>query len=154
MSTDRPASGLVLDDFLPFRLSVASNLVSDVIASSYQALFGLKIPEWRVVAVTAESDGGLSQQAIGVRTRMDKVTVSRAVRALEQRGLLERSADEADGRALRVALSQSGWRLYESVAPQALALEARLFDRLDQEERAQLESLLSRVMQAALALKG
>ena len=35
---------LKLDDFLPYRLSVVSNAVSDAIASTYQALFGLRIP--------------------------------------------------------------------------------------------------------------
>ena len=34
---------LRLDDFLPFRLSVASNAVSGVIARAYQRRFGLKV---------------------------------------------------------------------------------------------------------------
>ena len=56
---------LQLDAFLPYRLSIASNRVSGVIATAYQALFGLKIPEWRLVCVLTEG-GGLSQQALGV----------------------------------------------------------------------------------------
>jgi len=38
---------LRLDAFIPYLLSVTSNVVSDAIAGSYQALFGLTIPEWR-----------------------------------------------------------------------------------------------------------
>ena len=49
--------GLVLDDFIPYRLSVTSNLVSDGIARTYEALFGLTIAEWRLVAVIAEGQG-------------------------------------------------------------------------------------------------
>lgn len=41
----------LLDDFLPYQLSTASNAVSDLIASEYKSRFGLKIPEWRVMAV-------------------------------------------------------------------------------------------------------
>ncbi|RZM10928.1 MAG: MarR family transcriptional regulator, partial [Sphingomonas sp.] len=80
---------LRLDAFIPFRLSYTSNLVSDRIARTYEALFGLTIPEWRLVAVIAEG-GGITQAAIGARTRMDKVTVSRAAIALSARGLLAR----------------------------------------------------------------
>ena len=84
---------LVLDDFIPYRLSVASNSVSDAIASAYEALFGLTIPEWRLVAVIAESEG-ITQQAIGAAPRLDKVTVSRAALALERRLLETFDADE------------------------------------------------------------
>lgn len=45
---------LKLDQFLPYRLSIVSNRVSSAVASTYQALFGLKIPEWRLVAIIAE----------------------------------------------------------------------------------------------------
>ncbi|WP_447406394.1 hypothetical protein, partial [Clostridium perfringens] len=61
-------TGLKLDQFLPYRLSIASNRVSAAIASAYQALFGLKIPEWRLIAIIAEHDG-ITQQALGVATR-------------------------------------------------------------------------------------
>ncbi|TAK10784.1 MAG: MarR family transcriptional regulator, partial [Rhizorhabdus sp.] len=54
---------LTLDQFIPYRLSVTSNVVSDVIARAYEALFGLSIPEWRVMAVVAERDG-VTQQGI------------------------------------------------------------------------------------------
>src|SRR5688572_10835853 len=68
---------LKLDDFLPYLLSVSSNAVSDTVASAYRNLFGLRVPEWRLVTVLAEG-GAMSQQALCGRTRMDKVTVSRA----------------------------------------------------------------------------
>jgi hypothetical protein len=41
---------LDLDRFLPYRLSVLSNRVSDAIAKAYSDRFGLTIPEWRVMA--------------------------------------------------------------------------------------------------------
>jgi DNA-binding MarR family transcriptional regulator len=80
---------LVLDRFLPYRLSITSNLVSDRIARIYEALFALSIPEWRLVAVIAEAET-ITQAEIGERTRMDKVTVSRAAIALVERGLQSR----------------------------------------------------------------
>ena len=45
-----------LDDFIPYQLSTASNAVSDLISSEYKSRFGLKIPEWRVMAVLGNRD--------------------------------------------------------------------------------------------------
>ena len=46
-----------LDRFLPYRLSVLTNLVSGTIADAYRRRFGLSIPEWRVLAVLARHPG-------------------------------------------------------------------------------------------------
>ena len=135
---------LVLDDFLPYRLSVASNLVSDGIAKTYEALFGLSIPEWRLITVVAEADG-ITQQAIGRRTRMDKVTVSRAAIALVDRGLLTRTANPDDRRSHLLRLSAAGEELYAAIAPKALDLEAQLFAHFEPAEINQFMAMLRRI---------
>ncbi len=135
---------LRLEAFLPYRLSVASNLVSEAIARAYEALFGLKIPEWRLVAVIAEHDG-ITQQAIGLRTRMDKVTVSRAAVALTSRGLVERRPNPEDRRSHLLVLSPAGTRLYAEVVPKALELEAKIFGHFSREERENLTQMLRKI---------
>ncbi len=147
---DRPLS---LDDFIPFRLSFTSNLVSDTIARSYEALFGLSIPEWRLIAVIAET-GGITQAEIGQRTRMDKVTVSRAAIALVERGLLERHANTTDRRSHLLLLSDAGRTLYAAVAPKARDLEARIFAQFDPAEVAAFTAMLRRIDAVTLALHG
>ena len=142
---------LVLDDFIPYRLSVTSNLVSDSIARAYESLFGLSIPEWRLVAVVAET-GGITQQAIGARTRMDKVTVSRAAIALVDRGLLARRANAEDRRSHLLDLTGAGRDLYAAVAPKALDLESRIFSAFDPAEIAGFVAMLRRIESVALAL--
>ncbi|KQM68140.1 MarR family transcriptional regulator [Sphingomonas sp. Leaf17] len=142
---------LILDDFLPFRLSYTSNLVSDSIARAYAALFGLTIPEWRLVTVVAET-GGITQNAIGQRTRMDKVTVSRAAAALVDRGLLERQASASDRRSHLLVLSDAGRTLYSAVAPKALDLERRIFTAFSPDELAGFVAMLRRIDTEVLAL--
>ncbi len=144
---------LKLNEFLPYRLSIASNAVSDAVASAYRTLFGLRIPEWRLVAVLAEG-GAMSQQALCGRTRMDKVTVSRAAISLVERGLISRGANPSDQRSHLVALTPAGWDLYEQVAPKALDLERRLFASFSDAERAQLTAMLERMEAAATAIDG
>lgn len=142
---------LKLDEFLPYRLSIASNRVSSAIATAYQALFGLKIAEWRLVAVIAEG-AGLTQQALGVATRMDKVTVSRAAIALVDRGLVARQPNPEDQRSHLLSLTAAGKNLYESVAPKALELEAQIFAGFSAKEIVVFRAVLDRLETAAAAL--
>ena len=144
------AKRLLLDEFLPYRLSYTSNAVSEAIAHAYESLFGLRIPEWRLIAVIAENEG-VTQQAIGARTRMDKVTVSRAAIALSGRGLIERRPNAADKRSHLLVLSREGRRLYAEVVPKALELERRLFGGFAKAELAAFIDVLRRI--DAMALK-
>ena len=143
------AARLILDRFVPYRLSITSNVVSDVIASAYESLFGLTIPEWRLIAVTAEN-AGITQQEIGVVTRMDKVTVSRAAIALGNRHLIERRPNPSDRRSHLVVLTKEGWTLYASVAPKALELEQRIFERFDRAALDDFMTMLRDIEAAAL----
>lgn len=142
---------LVLDSFVPYRLSLASNAVSDAVARRYRSRFGLSVPEWRVLAIAAEHDG-VTQQAIGMQSRMDKVTVSRATLALVERKLIERSRHPADGRSQLLRLTEAGHELYADVGPRALEAEAALLTGFSAAERAQFEAMLRRIEAAAEGL--
>lgn len=135
---------LRLDDFVPYRLSYTSNLVSEAIARTYESLFGLTIPEWRLVAVIAEHDG-ITQAAICTRTGMDKVTVSRAAIALSARGLVSRAPSPTDRRSHDLALTGEGRALYAQVAPKALELEKQIFGGLGVEELRGFVATLRRI---------
>lgn len=141
--------GLILDRFIPYRLSVTSNVVSDVISTAYEALFGLSIPEWRIVAVVAEQDG-ITQQGVCIATRMDKVTVSRATIALADRGLIIREPNRADRRSRLLALSEAGRRLYADVAPKAIEFEERIFSIFPADELDRFMAMLRAIEERAL----
>lgn len=141
-------SKLVLDRFLPYRLSVASNAVSARISNAYRKRFGLKIPEWRLIAILAEATP-LTPAMLRERTRMDKIAVSRAAAALIERGLVIADDNPADGRSHFLSLSIEGCALYAEIAPVALETEAAMFDDFTVDERAMLETLLRRIESAA-----
>jgi DNA-binding MarR family transcriptional regulator len=149
MRMDEPL--LRLDDFLPYRLSVASNLVSEVIARAYRSLFDLSVAQWRVIAAAAERHG-LTQQQIAQRTRMDKLTVSRATTGLVRRGLLMREPNHNDRRCHHLVLTPTGEALYADVVPKALELERRLFEGLDRQELADFRQVLFKIETIAASL--
>ena len=153
MSADDGEGTLRLDAYLPYRLSVASNAVSGLIARAYEDRFGLTIPQWRLICVLAE-DGPVTQGHIVARTVMDKVTVSRAAQGLVRRRLVGRSEHKGDGRSHVLALTPEGRRLHGEIAPLALAYEAALIAGLSPDEVALLKRLLGRLQAAAGQLAG
>jgi DNA-binding MarR family transcriptional regulator len=135
---------LALERFLPYRLSVLSNRISHAISGIYSDRFGLGVTEWRVMAVLGRFPG-LSANEVAERTAMDKVAVSRAVAKLIDSGRLDRQIHGNDRRRSVLTLSEEGYRIYDAVAPTALAFEARLLEEFDADDRALLFRLLDRL---------
>ncbi len=146
-----PAELLVLEDFLPYRLSILSNRVSRAIAARYAKTFDLTIPEWRIIAVLGRRPG-LTAKEIAEATEMDKVAVSRAVAKLAQSKRVVARADREDARRQILALTAQGENVHARIAPIALESEQRLLTALDAREREQLDTLLDRLLDAAKAL--
>ncbi|MGB3721920.1 MAG: MarR family winged helix-turn-helix transcriptional regulator [Pacificimonas sp.] len=141
---------LKLDDFLPYRLSVVSNLVSRMIAQSYQGE-GLKLAEWRVLAVLAETPA-MSQREAAARTRMDKVAISRAAQMLTEKKLIARAANPDDGRSQLLRMTTAGQALYARVMPEAQALNREIWAAMPDGDAETLFAILARVEDAALAV--
>jgi len=135
---------LDLEQFLPYRLSVLTNRVSNAIARQYSERFGLSIPEWRVMAVLGGTPG-LSASEVASRTEMDKVQVSRAVAGLMRNKRLQRETDAADGRITHLSLTPRGKAIYQQIAPLALHLEELFLDALTPEERIALDRLMTKL---------
>lgn len=135
---------LDLETFLPYRLSVLSNRISQTIANLYGRRFGLAITEWRVMAVLGRFSG-LSAGEVAERTAMDKVAVSRAVARLLERGLIERETHGDDRRRSVLGLSEVGYGVYDEVAPMTLECERQLLAPLDAADRQQLDTLLAKL---------
>jgi DNA-binding MarR family transcriptional regulator len=135
---------LELDRFLPYRLSVLSNRISQAIARIYEQRFGLDVTEWRIMAVLGRYPD-LSAGEVAERTAMDKVAISRGVARLLTRGLLTRDTHEGDRRRSVLALSAAGVAVYDQIVPLALEYEQRLLAGLGADERQWLQRLLARL---------
>lgn len=148
MDADRE---LILEDFLPYRLSILSNTVSATIAGAYSKRFGLSIPEWRIMAVLGRHPG-LSAVEVAERTLMDKVAVSRAVAKLIKSGRITRRFADQDRRRSILHLSAAGEAVYAEVAPLALKFEEDLLHGLSEAEVHTLDVLLERLLARARLL--
>jgi len=136
---------LELEHFLPYRLSILSNTVSQSIASEYQDRFELSMTEWRVMTILARFPE-ISAREVVDRSAMDKVAVSRAVARLVNAGRVDRGTHDGDKRRSVLQLSEAGWAIHDEVAPLARAHERDLLARLDEGEQAQLNSILDKLL--------
>jgi DNA-binding MarR family transcriptional regulator len=137
---------LDLEHFLPYRLSVLSNRISQTIAETYAARFGIAIAEWRVIAVLGRHSG-LSANGVAERTAMDKVAVSRTLARLLERGVVQRDTHGDDRRRSVLELSEAGYGIFDEVVPLALARERALLAHFSDDDKQQLDALLTKLSQ-------
>lgn len=142
---------LILEEFLPYRLSITSHTVSTNIARVYEKRFGVSIPEWRVIAILGRYPG-LSAVEVADRTLMDKVAVSRAVTKLIKNGRIDREFADADRRRSILNLSKQGREVHNEIAPLALEFERELLQDIGDEEYANFLSVLEQLLEKARQL--
>ncbi len=134
---------LVLEQFAPYRIVALGHAISGRLARAYRNE-DITIPEWRVLAVIGEAVRVAARDVVR-KTPMDKMTVSRAVASLEQKGFVQRAADEEDRRVSMLSLSPDGRTLFDRVAAMALAFEDDLLSTLEPEEAAAFRAVLEKL---------
>jgi DNA-binding MarR family transcriptional regulator len=136
---------LDLFKFVPFRLNRLAAEVASALSVEYQARYGLDIPEWRVLATLGFRNDACSAQYISHCTRTHKSTISRAVTALMERGIVERVENADDRREFRLQLTRKGKTLYEELIPRLLRKEQEILSCLSAQERKDFAALLGKI---------
>jgi DNA-binding MarR family transcriptional regulator len=95
---------------------------------------------------------GITQDTLVRRFRVDKGTVARAVRRLEDAGYISRTVDHENRRAVRIFLTEKG----EDIVPEIIRIdrewEEAVFAGLADEERRQAEAILRTIAHNSLRL--
>ncbi|MGK5111104.1 MarR family winged helix-turn-helix transcriptional regulator [Geodermatophilus sp. CPCC 205506] len=90
--------------------------------------------------------GPLRQGALAERVHADPSTVSRHVGVLIEQGLVHRVADETDGRASRLVVTDAGRAALDQMRAEREALLARVTSGWDTADLATLTSLFGRLV--------
>ena len=142
---------LKLEEFLPYRLYVVANLVSQALSRIYVDRYGIGVPEWRILVTLGQFEV-MTAKAIGAHSHMHKTKVSRAVSALEQRKLIVRRENRADRREALLSLTPAGRAIYRDLAPSALEFAKRLLETIDPADRAAFERAVDRLTERSRTL--
>lgn len=143
------AEKLSLQEFIPYKLAVAANRLSQSIGSLFERKYGIQIPEWRIL-MALHSCGPMAPNEVVEHTSMDKARVSRAQRRLVELDLVTPSADPRDGRRLVLFLTRKGAGMCDAIIPEARQTEAWFLSVLSESEREVLDTVLSRLLERSL----
>ncbi len=136
---------LDLESYVPFFLIAISNKLT---ANSSRVLlreFDCGVTEWRVLAMLAIEPGippGRITSVVGI----DKSSVSRALKILQERGCVVIDQDPGHRRRQILSLTPEGQALHDRIILRALARQELLLTGFAAEERRVLVSFLKRLL--------
>ncbi len=141
-----------LHDFLPYKLSILSQTVSQLIAQEYENRYNLTMHQWRCLVIINSHENVTAKDICG-HTLLDKMTVSRAVRSLANRKLITLVPSKDDARKQMISLSAIGLRIYDEVIPIAQKYESTILSTLTIDEKEGLDSTIKKLIFASHNLK-
>jgi DNA-binding MarR family transcriptional regulator len=120
---------------------IFSNLIGQAFYSQVETRHQLSIQQWRILLTLAHHPGAMAVNIIA-RWALQPMSVSRAIRELERRGLIARRTGSRDRRSQELFLTRKGQRMYKMVVPDANARYHDIVDCLAQTDRARLARAL------------
>ncbi len=127
-----------------FRLNYVANSFVARLYGRMEAEVGITRAQFIVMLCLSVRDGTTAQE-IADATQRPKNSLSRAVRALEQKDLIERRLDPVDHRRQPMGLSNAGRTLFRRLEPMAAEQEAAMLAPLNAEDRKRLSELLMKM---------
>ncbi|MQY20321.1 MarR family winged helix-turn-helix transcriptional regulator [Nocardia macrotermitis] len=132
-------------DDTPFHLMRV--ILQDHGARWYDRMPHLTKPQYAVLEALDAHDG-LDQKALGEASATTKATLTEMLTRMQERGLIERRADAADGRKRSVHLTATGRRTLTEARIVARDLEKEILGTLTPDQLRQLSSLLATLRHA------
>lgn len=140
-STERE---LILDQYLPFRLAVLAERMSEGFCQRSADDYNLSIGEWRVMATLYRHEPQ-SAYEICSQSNMDKVQISRTIARLDKKKWLDKREDNLDRRRQLLSLTQQGRTVFAEIISKALAYEADIYTALNPDDHAALNRVLQKL---------
>ena len=131
-------------DFLPFLLNRAAEECSLEFQGEYKNRYGMLRTEWRVLFHLGVH-GSLTAKEIGVRAKIHKTKISRAVAKLAERRFVTRDRDEKDRRTEHLALTSAGEMAYRDLRSVAKVYDDKLTSQFSEDETDLLRRLLKKL---------
>lgn len=105
---------LSLDDSWTYKTVLLADLISRKVSTVLHEVSDLNLSQWRVMIAVADQPGRTASAVVDL-TPMDKGIVSRAVRTLVEKEIIERRSSKEDGRLSHLFLTTSGQTLYSKI---------------------------------------
>lgn len=109
--------------------------------------YDLDYPQFDVVMTLRRQGKGqtLSPSLLAKEMMLSTSAMTNRLDRLEKRGLIKRIVDSNDRRGLRIALTDEGFNLVDTLVVSHVETEERMIANLTQQERAELRRLLAKL---------
>ena len=142
---DEAGSSLTVDAFLTTLMSQVGNALRRTITVPYADTAGLTVSEWRLLALVAHA-GELPFSALVVQSTSDKALVSRALKRLQAKGLVDLQGEgNTPRKKIFCRITEQGETLHAQVMPLARASQAAAIRTLPEDERNAMYRALMRL---------
>lgn len=145
---DLPPAGLPDDSLAPrtTQRSLPMSLLRarEAVMSHFRPMldrYGVNEQQWRVIRVLGEA-GPLDASDVAERANILAPSLTRMIKALTERGLIEKARDAGDGRRVMLAIAPAGRDLLRRVTPDSARIYDELEDRFGRDKVNELMDLL------------
>ncbi len=142
---DKPRLGEIgLQQFAPYLMN---RIMGRYNASLREGLtkLALTTPKMRTLAILSVADGLLIGR-LAVYAVVEQSTLSRALDTLEADGLVRRTPDQEDSRAVRIFITEAGREAFETLWPTMRESYERMFIGIDAAEHAAFVATLQKIL--------
>ncbi|PCJ83836.1 MAG: MarR family transcriptional regulator [Hyphomicrobiales bacterium] len=136
-----------LDETLGFQVRLAQLKMFEHFNQHFSHI-GMSVGEYSVLLAVGENPG-VRQGDLAKYFLIKRSNMSKVMRAMEQRGLVERRESESDGRALAIYLTTEGQDLVYGLIDELSAYHQEPAPGLNANEQIQLVALLKKISLAA-----
>lgn len=133
-----------LHALISVKLNVVNVKMSRQVGQAVQKLEKLRLPEWRILALLADS-GALSQADIRAQIGMDKGQISRTVKNMLASDLVANEDGSTKSRNVRLSLTEKGKEVHQRVDVMMERRNSELLSALSDEEKQSLYEGLDRI---------
>lgn len=140
-----------LDSYLPFFLATISYRLARSASREFPRLFGINQIEWQIMAIVAANEQ-ISASAVSDIVGLDKAAVSRGVRHLEEKGFISLATVQNHNRKRLLALTASGFEIYDKVREFVQDREKTLLSGLSEKEISSLLNMLGRIRSNSIGI--
>ncbi|MET9662659.1 MarR family transcriptional regulator [Streptomyces sp. NPDC006510] len=107
---------------------------------------GLTRAEFDLLGAVRRTDRELTPGELARETFSSGAAVTKRLRVLQERGLLDRRGDDRDRRVNHIRLTEEGRELVDMLLPRQLAYERSVLSGLDEQSRTALSAQLSELL--------
>lgn len=121
------------DEKLSYRIVLLSNMLGRPFFEGIDAKYKISLNDWRIILVL-KFHPNVSATDICALTGLQKMTVSRSVRALLKQSYIGLGPDPVDGRRKIIQLTRAGKAVFMALFPGAVARDKQMRSGLNDEE--------------------